>query len=179
MKQRNALYNGKSFPRYIFTGDEIKHIFFEFSYAFEEDFWEPFKAVLEKNNIEEIVIENLKPHYFFRETINVSDLPRAFIEATRELKLEGFFPSRVSLYMLTEIALVYPENGENSFCLYLDRRFDLAILGVKDLIEIPSLAFIRKDEVFDYLYTLFNGKLPENSQEQLKKNWRIVPNSGI
>ena len=170
-----TLYNGKQFPDYIFNQEVLKYLFFEFDFVFTEEFWKIFKKFLERWGIEKLTIENLKPNYLFIDEINVAELPKSFIESARIEKLEGYFSVKASLYMITEQSAIYSTDNRELFCLFLDREFSLAILGVTDSKYINFFDEVDIKNITEYLKLTFAGKnLPKSFKKLLHANWKLL-----
>jgi hypothetical protein len=168
------LYNGKRFPEYVFNNRSLTYLFFEFDLIFYEEFWNPFKTFLEEIKIDTIVIENIDPVYLFKKEINVRELPNSFLQAVNTATLEGYFPCKASLHMITDLSLIYPVAGKDLFCLVLQRGYDLAILGLPNSkhTEIFNGLLIR--DLVDYLTISFGGQdVPEHFKDILNSNWNI------
>lgn len=168
------LYNGKTFPEYIFSVKVDRYLFFEFNFAFEGEFWTIFKRFFEKNRVKSIIVENLRPNYFFKEKVSVAQLPDSFAAAARTMQLAGYLSSPASLYMITEEAIVYDPEQKDLFCLVLTRDFDLAILGFSNAQDAEFLSEIALKDVSDYLRMIFKGEdLPGSFRDTLNRNWKV------
>ncbi|HWY36109.1 MAG TPA: hypothetical protein VNX68_15805, partial [Nitrosopumilaceae archaeon] len=162
------LYNGKQFPDYIFYDKVLGHFFLEFDFIYTEEFWDIFKKFLEDNNIKKILIENLQPDYLFVDEINVKDLPMSFMDSVCTEKLEGYFPSKASLYMISLQALIYSKENKELFCIYLDREFSLAIFGFCNQKDVTFFNEIGIKNLTDYLTMTFAGnEIPGSFNESL------------
>lgn len=162
------LYNGKQFPDYIFNQEVLLYQFFEFDFACTEDFWKIFKAFLKKLEIGKLTIQNLKPDYIFIDEVRVAELPQAFIESARTEKLEGYFSHKSSLYVITERLVIYSEENKELFCLFLDREYSLAILGLSESKYLDFFDEVNIKNVIEYLKLTFAGKeLPKSFKQQV------------
>ena len=174
MKEK-SLYNGKLFPEYIYDNNLLSCIFLEFDFIFTEEFWIIFRQYLDQNRIIKITIENIQPKDFpFYDEVYVNDLPQSFIDSTCERKMQNYINGSASFYMLTENAMIYSKENKNLFCLFLDRQYDLAILGLSNRNDIdPFNDFIIKD-INDYLTIAFKGnEIPQKFKERLNANWKL------
>jgi hypothetical protein len=169
-----TLYNGKQFPDYIFANGIANFLFFDFDLLFGEEFWVLFKKVLRDNDILNLILENIKPDYFFKEEISVENLPKSFIESVRTEKLESYFSFKTSFYLLCEEALIYPRENESLFCVYLDRRYSIAILGFSHLRNLTEIEQFRIADIKDHLSMSFGGEpLPKDFEKEINKNWML------
>jgi hypothetical protein len=169
------LYNGKRFPDYIFSPMASRYLFIEFHFIFTESFAEIFKKFLERNSIYKVLIKNLEPEScYFSDEIKVKDLPASFIESTCTEKIEGYFSFKASLHMITEQSLIYSEEKKELFCIFLDRAFDLAILGFSNPKDVEFFYELSINNLTEYLKMIFGQKgIPESFKEILDRNWKL------
>jgi hypothetical protein len=171
---KETLYNGKKFPDYVFKETVASYLFVEFDFIFDEEFWSIFKRFLEENNIKEIIVENLEPDYPFVERIEVKDLPEKYIKCVKSMTLSGFFADNASLYMITELCLIYTPEDKALFCIVLDRAYDLGIIGFSTLRHADVVGNLDIKDVPDYLTMIFGGKeLPNAFKDTLYRNWKL------
>jgi hypothetical protein len=170
---KEVLYNGKQFPDYVFKKKGLKFYFFEFNFLFTEDFWKVFKIFLIANDISEIEIVNLQPDFSFNSKIDVISLPDSFMKLACSEVLEGYFSFKASLYMITENAIIYSTDKTDSFCLVLDRKYWLGILGIFNSKSEELLNDLDIKNISDYLKMSFKDeKLPLNFKNALIENWK-------
>jgi len=159
--KKESLYNGKEFPDYVFIDHSMVCHIVEFSLIFDEEFWPPFKKLLEDLHVDRLSVENVQPEGFvFYDEINVSELPGSFFDAAFVKLSHDYISSGANFYTFTDIGLIYPCGNNNAFCLYLDRAYELAIIGFTNPIDIgPISEFVIKD-LPDYLTVCFRGEQP-------------------
>lgn len=168
------LYNGKVFPKYIFTDKVKAYLFVEFDIVFlDREFWKIMKSFLAIKNISCVVVQNLEPNYHFNETIKTNDLPNAFVELVRKEVLEGYFDFKANLHMLTNRTLIYPVD-EDELCIALDRDYSIGIIGFTDKDQVQMFNEYAIGDILDYLKVNFAGKeLPNSFKDELNKNWNL------
>src|ERR1700733_672998 len=170
--RKTRLFNGESFPEFIFTNKVKSYLFFEFDFVFTEEFWLILKKLLEKSGVQKIFVENLQPAYHFNEEVDVASLPGSFIKIAQEANLEGYFSFNASLHMITEKALIYSHQDEEAFCILLDRAYSIAIMGLSNSIETDFLSEFTIKDMPDYLTLAFAGKnLPNSFKKSFHENW--------
>jgi hypothetical protein len=172
--KKASLYNGKQFPDYVFFDNSVSCRFVEFDFVFEEEFWAICKRLLAGSEIDRLSVENVQPKdYVFYEEINVEELPKSFFEAATVERSQSYISGSASFYMLTEIGLIYPSGNCNTFCLYLDRRYELAIIGFANSIDTEPLKDFFIKDIADYLTLGFKGReVPENFIERVYTNYK-------
>lgn len=173
MKKR-SLYNGKQFPDYVFSDNSMSCWFVEFDFVFDEEFWVVFKKFLENSNIVTLIVENVQPKdYTFYDEIYVEQLPTSFLDTACVERSQNYISATASFYMLTEIGQIYSNSNDNNFCIYLDRRYELAIIGFSNSLNVESLNdYIIKD-ITDYLKLGFMGKeVPASFIERVNDNYK-------
>jgi hypothetical protein len=172
--RKGVLYRGGEFPELVFTDQVVSYLFVEFEFVFSEDFWEVFKRFLNDNNIGSLIVENIEPAFSFIGNIDVKSLPESFMSLTRAKTIEGYFPTKESLYIVTEETLIYSPENEGLFCIFLDRKVDLGILGFSTPQNAGVVDGFAIKDIVDYLTICFGGKsVPDTFRAKLVKNWKI------
>jgi len=169
-----TLYNGKRFPEYVFKNGDLTCLFFEFELIFSEEFWSVFKKYLEDIRVDTIMIDNIDPHYSFHKEISVRDLPGSFLLAVNTESLEGYFTSKASLHMITDLSLIYPASRNDLFCFVLQREYELAILGFSNSKSTEIFNELIISDLMDYLTICFQGNdVPNDFKEKFYSNWNM------
>ncbi|SRR6266498_532054 len=167
------LYNNRRFPNYVFSDRVKSSIFIEFDTVFTPSFLKTLRNFLVQKDIKQLKIQNIEPKdYFFNETIDVSKLPDSFIESACLEKVQEYIDTPASFYMLTELGLIFPIENSEMFCLYLDRRFSLAIIGSSEMSNAIFFQEFKIIDLFDYLTMTFQGdEPPQEITKKMKKYW--------
>jgi hypothetical protein len=168
-----ALYNGKSFPEYTFEKKDLSYFFVEFDTVFTDEFLLALQHVLTKNGISTLVVENINPEgYLFKVELPVNNLIDSFKDQVLAEKTQTYINTPVSFSMITESGLIYSNENESLFCLILDRRHWLAILGFSNPADVFNFNNFSIKDVVDYLTAGFvDQKPPDRFFEVLYENW--------
>ncbi len=169
---KEILYNGSRFPDYIFK-KSLSCIFIEFDFIFTDEFLMAFKFFLDSKAISEITVQNIEPKdYFFSENISVKELPLSFKKSACVIQRQNYIDIPASFQMLVETGVIHSTESEALFCLFLERGYELAILGLSDVRDIDFFAKVRIENMTGHFRMIFPEKgMPENFEKKLSENW--------
>lgn len=160
-------------PEFVFNSTIKKCLFFELNVIFEDDFIIHFKEFLESKNILSITIKNLVPELFiFEKEVLVNNLENSFKDATCKETKQDFVDMGASFYMLVEQGLIFSNQNNEEFCMFLDRETWIAILALKNLNDENYFRELDPVNFMEYV-NLTLGDLPGyiEFQKKLKSNW--------
>lgn len=97
---------------------------------------------------------------------------RSFKAVATTEKPQSYISVPASFYMLTEHALVYTNDNKQPFCIVLDRRYWIAIIGVANAAALHHFAQFSIGDVLDYLSPNFrNDVITDSFRSTLINNW--------
>jgi hypothetical protein len=74
--------------------------------------------------------------------------------------------------MITENTLIYSLEEKELFCILLDRRYSLGVIGFSKPVFANIINELNIKDIADYLNLSFGGReLPGNFKNTLFKNW--------
>jgi hypothetical protein len=173
--KNTGIYNGKMLPEFVFHASVKNYLFFELNVIFESDFIFLFKEFLETKNIVSITVKNLVPELFsFEKEVPVRNLENSFKDATCNETKQDYVAMGASFYMLVEQGIIFSNQDDETFCIFLDREMWVAILALKN---VDDENYFRKLEPINFIqyFNLTFGDLPGYADyiEKLKFNWQL------
>jgi len=171
---KKTLYNGKLLPDYVFGGNDLHYLFFEFDFIFTNGFWKILVPYLEAHSISRLALEdkNLKQGSFYKE-VPVKNFQALFNENTYKVGPLGGFSLKTAIYMVTDRALLFAPEDPRLFCLFLDRNYWLCLFATTDRDSLRVFKSHCIKNPAEYLSTHFTGdSLPDNFLEKLKANYK-------
>ena len=168
-----VLYNGKRFPEYVFDRRDVSYVFIEFDAVFDNAFLLGLENFLNNYKLQSVQVKNVEPELFeFNVEIPAVDFARSFKAVATTEKPQSYISVPASFYMLTEHALVYTNDNKQPFCIVLDRRYWIAIIGVANVSALHYFARFSIGDVLDYLSANFrNDVIADSFRSKLIDNW--------
>lgn len=145
----DQLYSGRYFPDEIFSNTYENYTVISFEDVFLLGFLEEYCNLLNANNVKQLHVETLSPEVKainFESRINSEYLYSKLLKEHQNLE---YIDVPMSFYQLVDKGALY--SNVNVCPIYLDREFEIAVLGSNQSLDSFKRFAIKYDTLLQYI----------------------------